>query len=175
MQDLQTSTAFIRSDFSSAKLSKDGRCLDSQDPVAIKRTIGELVKNLIVTERHIGGRIAVREYIPHDVEIRYFIRDGEYEYHEDITSHNRFNESMSLPTSQVDAIADVLSQFSWSVDFILHEETDTWVCIDMGLDGLYYRESSDEWVSISEHPDSEQSPARVINEMPNPDRFTYQS
>lgn len=175
MQDLPTKTAFIRGDFSSAKLSQEGRRLTSQDPIAIKRTVGELVKNLIVTERHLGGRIAVREYIPHDVEIRYFIRSGEYEYHEDLTDNEVFTGSVSLPTPQVKEIANSFSQFSWSVDFVLHEETGTWVCIDMGLDGLYYSEDSNEWVSISEHPDPEASPEQFIDEMPSPDRFTYQS
>lgn len=175
MQDIASDTAFIRSDFSSAKLSREGRELTSQDPTEIKRTIGELVRNLIVTERHIGGRVAVREHIPHNTEIRYFIHNGSYEYHEQLCDDTMRDAPVSLPTSQAKTIADALPRFSWSVDFILHEDTATWYCIDMGLDGLYYNEENREWVSISEHPDPKQSPEQHVDDMPNPNRFTYQS
>lgn len=175
MQDIDGENAFIRSDFSSAKLSREGRQLTSQDPTEIKLTIGELIKSLIVTERHIGGRIAVREHIPHNTEIRYFIHNGSYQYHEQINAENGHDAPVSLPTPQAKEIADALPRFSWSVDFILHEDTATWYCIDMGLDGLYHNDVDDKWVSISEHPNRDKSPEQHIDKMPNPNRFTYQS
>lgn len=175
MQDLNTTNAFIRGDFSSSKISQDGRILTSQDAETITQTISELLKGLYITERHLGRRVAVREYIPHDTEIRYFIRNGSYYYHEQLTDENFPNDPISLPKGQIKTIAEEFSHFGWSVDFILHEDTKEWYCIDMGLDGLYYNDNTSEWVAISEHPDKTRSPEQYSDVMPNPNRFTYQS
>lgn len=167
MQDISTQNAFIRSDFSSAKLEKKGRKITSQDPYDIKQTMGVLIGNLIETQRHIGGKIAVREYIPHEIEIRFFIREGSVVYHEEV------HEDISIPSEQITTIAEEFDTLSWAVDFIYHSESGEWVCIEMGLNGLYYSEESRKWIAISEHPDPSMSPEEHTNKMPNPDRFSY--
>lgn len=180
IQDMNADNAFMRSDFSSAKLSRDGRVIDSQSPSEIKYTFSMLVQNLISSERYLGDRIAVREHIPHDVEIRYFIRNqsqltvGITKDNRLVHNNNQFNtESLTLPSEQITAICEEFDSLAWSVDFIRHERTGEWYCIDMGLDGLYYDTDSNEWVSISEHTNQSQSPEQYANNMPQPDRFTY--
>ena len=166
LQEIPTRKGFIRSDFSSAKRCKMGRVLTSHDPHDIEATFAMLVDNHIRTQRHLGGRIAVREYIPHDIEVRYFIRDG------DILYHQQHTDVSSYPDSYVSAIANEFDHFAWSVDVIKHEHTGEWFCTDMGLDGLYPNGSSD-WVAISEHPDQSYSPEKESDRMPVVDRFSY--
>lgn len=180
MQDINTQSAFMRGDFSSGKLSREARVIDSQDPTKIEHTFSMLVQNLIKTGRHLGGRIAVREFIPHDVEIRYFIENGDTGG-VSVTKDNRRNaesdtlsvDSLTLPGNQISSITESFDSLAWSVDFIRHDETGEWYCVDMGLDGLYYNTDSNEWVSISEHELPANSPAYHTESMPDPDRFSY--
>lgn len=171
MQSLTGTKAFVRGDFSSAKLSQEGRHINNNTTEEIKQTIGELIKNLVVTEKQLGGRIAVREHIPHDIKLRYFIRDGTYEYHEQLNGGNIREAPVSKPRAHAKEIANEITRFAWSVDFILHKETKQWYCIDMGLDGLYYETATNSWKSISEHPDESQSPEIHATEMPHPNTF----
>jgi hypothetical protein len=166
LQDIHTDLGFIRGDFSSAKLSQDGRILNSHDPYDIKETFATVVENHILTERHLGKQIAVREYIPHEVEVRYFIENGDILYRQEIPDIEQY------PSKQAYTVASEFDEFSWSVDFIKHDETNTWYCIDMGLNGLY-PEQSNHWIAISEHTDKNHSPQRHADKMPDADRFSY--
>jgi hypothetical protein len=166
MQDISARRGFLRGDFTSAKLDREGSVLKSQDPYDINETFAVFVKNVIMTERHIGGRIAVRDFIPHDEEIRYFIDDGDVLYHQSISGVNNY------PENQIQSIAHEFNQLSWSVDFIRHEKTGEWYCIDMGLNGLYPNNEGS-WVAISEHPNKDMSPENYSDSMPNPDRLKY--
>jgi len=163
MQEVNLRKAFIRGDYSSGKLSQQARVVQSQDPVVINQCIAKLVSNLMQTGRHIGEIIAIREFIPHETEIRYFISNGKINYHEKIDKIPKED----LPTEQVQAIAEVMDTFAWSVDLIKHQKTGKWYCIDMGLDGLYYNEQTSSWIAISEHPDKNKSPEQYSDDMPN--------
>lgn len=166
MQDIDTNKCFLRGDYTSAKLSKNGRILDSQDPHDIKKTFATLVKNVIITERNLGGRIALREFIPHNLEVRFFIRDGKIHY------THQSQSSLDLPRKMVADIAAEFDKLAWSVDVIRHKNTKNWYCIDMGLDGLYPYTHT-EWEAISEHTDPSKSPTQYTNKMPDPNRFSY--
>lgn len=169
MQDIQTQEAFVRSDFSSAKYNgDDGSRITSQDPYDIETVVLELVRQLNRQKRWLGGRIAVREWLPHDREVRYFIRDGKIVYRGCVDGDGEYPDEMAA------RIATGFQTFAWSADLIRHEETGKWYCIDMGLDGLHAPEGVDEqWIAISEHIDPEQSPEKFIDEMPSPQRFDY--
>lgn len=166
LQDIDSKKGFIRGDFSSAKLSRDGRVLASQDPYDIQQTFARLVENHIITERHLGGRVAVREYIPHDTEVRYFIENGDILYRQDKDNVDKY------PSEQAYTIAREFNEFSWSVDFIKNKESGEWYCIDMGLNGLY-PDSQDTWIAISEHTDESYTPQQYADKMPTADRFSY--
>ena len=166
MQSLETTEAFVRSDYSSGKYDGEaGSKIDSQDPYDIETTVLEMFRQLCRAQRRIGGRIAVREWVPHDVEVRYFIRDGGVAYG-DSTDDVADKE---MPDEHAQAVAAQFDTFAWSVDFIRHEDAGEWYCIDMGLDGLYPDRGS--WVAISEHLDEGQSPERFADEMPDPRTF----
>lgn len=167
MQDINTRRAFLRGDYTSAKLDRDGRVIDSQDPHDIKTTFANFLRDVVRTERHIGRLIAVREFIPHEIEVRYFIRDGSILYHQSVSGVD------DLPESQINAIANEFDSLSWSVDFIKHQKTGEWYCTDMGLDGLYPDDSGNSWTAISEHPDESYSPENYTDGMPNAKRLTY--
>jgi hypothetical protein len=161
MQDQQMRNAFVRGDFSSAKFDSSGRRINSQDPYDIEGVVLEMMRQLGRAKRHLGGRIAVREWIPHEHEVRFFIRNGEVHYSaslSDLSSHKR-------PYKQAELVAEKFDTYAWSCDFIRHEKTGTWYCIDMGLDGLY-KSRDGSWVAISEHLDEDNSPERFTDEMP---------
>lgn len=166
LQDIDSDIGFIRGDFSSAKLSQEGRVINSHDPYNIKETFATLVENHILTERHLGGKIAVREYVPHEVEVRYFIENGDILYRQEQECVEDY------PSKQAYAVATEFDEYSWSVDFIKHENKNMWYCIDMGLNGLY-PESPNEWIAISEHTDKSYSPQQYTDQMPSADRFSY--
>lgn len=138
---------------------------ESQDPYDIETVVLEMLRQIARSKRHLGGRIAIREWIPHDREVRYFIRDGQWVYRDSLDDGHEF------PDWIVNKLKREFSSFAWSVDFIRHEKTGNWYCIDMGLDGLYY--SGTEWIAISEHLQDEYSPEQYTDQMPNPDRLTY--
>lgn len=161
MQDRGLPEAFVRGDFSSAKVDPDdGGHIDSRDPYDIETVVLELFRQLGRTKRHLGGRIAVREWVPHDREVRYFIRDGEVLYRDSLDDGDEF------PDAAAEQVASVFTTFAWSVDFIRHERNGSWYLIDMGLDGLHHPVS--EWVAISEHLDESHSPEQYADEMPAP-------
>lgn len=181
MIDAQMRNSFIRSDFSSGKLNGvDGSKIQSQDANDIRFDVFELIKQLSITKRGIGSRLAVREWIPHDIEVRTFIRSGELKYidscvHDgDITKdvRNVIGEDIGEIQSMANDIANVFQTFAWSVDFIKHKKTNKWYCIDMGLDGLYYDKETEQWVSISEHHNQENSPCEHISDMPSRAKIT---
>lgn len=164
MQYLDTTEAFVRSDYSSGKYEGDvGSKIESQDPFDIEGTVTEMFKQLTQGKRHIGGLIAVREWIPHDAEARYFIRNGEILYRDSL------NDVSKYPDEMMDRVARRFNTFAWSADAIRHEETGEWYVIDMGLDGLYPYEGT--WIAISEHLDGDYSPAMYADEMPGPMQF----
>jgi len=165
LQDQQMRTAFIRSDYCSAKLDSSGRRIDSQDPVTIETAVLEMIRQLFRLGRNIGGRIAVREWIPHDVEVRFFLRDGEILYG-DTTDDC---PEMEWPWVEARHVAREMDTFAWSCDFIRHEKTGKWYCIDMGLDGLYHDGSS--WTAISGHLDESMSPETATDEMLEPNAY----
>jgi hypothetical protein len=168
MQDIGVTEAFVRSDFSSGKFDGDaGSRIESQDPHDIEETVLELFTQLSLGKRRIGGRIAIREWLPHDAEVRYFIRDGGILYRDtlDEVSDSEFPDEMA------ENVATAFDTFAWSADFIRHETTEKWYAIDMGLDGLY--PTGNEWIAISEHLDEDYSPQRHADEMPDANRFRY--
>ena len=166
MQDLDATVAFTRSDYSSGKYEGEtGSKIESQDPYDIETTVTEMIKQLCQGKRRIGGRIAVREWIPHDAEVRCFLRDGEVLYRDSLDEVS--------PTDYPDAVfarvANQFDRYSWSVDAIRHEETGDWFVIDMGLDGLYPYDGG--WVAMSEHLDKSRSPQNYADEMPGMMQF----
>lgn len=168
MQDLDTMNAFVRGDFSSGKYDGEtGSKLESQDPYDIERVILEMYRQLSRAKRALGGRLAVREWVPHDVEVRYYVRDGSILY--SAVADGEVPED--APDEMAQLVADRFDLLAWSVDFIRHEQTGEWYCIDMGLDGLYHDGS--QWVAISEHIDKSESPEQWADEMPTVRRFTH--
>jgi len=167
MQNQQMRQAMVRGDYSSAKLDSSGRRIDSQDSYDIETTVIEMMRQLARSKRHLGGRIAVREWIPHDVEVRFFIRNGQVLYHDSVDEFDG-----RPPVMQSQSVATAFDKYAWSCDFIRHSKTGNWYCIDLGLDGLYYSNEHD-WVAQSEHLNKEQSPARFSDEMPSPEKFMY--
>lgn len=168
MQDIGVTEAFLRGDYSSGKYDgESGSKIESQDSYDIEGTVLEMFRQLSRGKRHIGGRVAIREWIPHDVEVRYYLRDGIVDYRDtlDDVSENEFPDAMA------NVAAKTFDTFAWSLDFIRHETTGKWYAIDMGLDGLYHDGS--EWVAISEHLDESQSPQMYDVAMPDPSRFQY--
>lgn len=165
MQDLGCRRAFIRSNFSSAKYDEDGRIITSQDRTEIEKSVLNLFEQLSLSKRHIGGKIAIREYIPHDIEVRYFIRNGEVLYRGSLDSPQQYPDDMAIH------VANTFDSLSWSVDFIKHAQTGKWYCIDMGLDGLYH--DGTEWIAISEHINKDYSPEKYRKQMADPQRYTY--
>lgn len=180
MQSIDAIKAFLRGDFTSAKLSSNGSKIESQDPYDIQNVFAEFVKQTIITDRNIGGRVAVREWIPHDIEVRTFIRNGEIysidsiavgdDVYRNVEDHITQSD-LQMINNQLDPISDEFDTFSWSVDFIKHSKNGKWYCIDMGLDGLYYNNTSGKWVSISEHVEESNSPGVCADEMPHVNAF----
>lgn len=168
MQDIDTRQAFVRGDFASGKYEEDtGSRIESQDPYDIEGTVLEMLKQLGRGKQHLGGRIAVREWVPHEVEFRYFIRGGRVLYGQSTVE----GFDGDLPVREVHLVAERFDTFAWSVDFIRHKKNEAWYLTDMGLDGLYHDGSS--WVAISEHPDSSYSPEKHKHEMPPPRLFKF--
>jgi hypothetical protein len=174
MIEQQLETAFIRGDYSSGKYNgTDGSKITSQDRDDIESVVLELIRQLMKNKRRLGSILAVREWVPHDVEVRYIITDGE------ITSKGSEQDipTEDYPDSQAQAVAREFSNFSWSCDFIKHKQTDKWYCIDMGLHGLYYdgdisdSYNTNRWTAISEHPHREQSLHQYREQMPSPRRL----
>lgn len=169
MQDQQMQSAFVRGDYSSAKFDGDsGSRIDSHDPYDVETVVLEMLRQLGRAKRCLGSRLAVREWIPHDHEVRFFIRGGEILYSgsiSDLAGHKR-------PYHMASRVASAFDKLAWSCDFIRHEKTGKWYCIDMGLDGLYYSEKHG-WTSHSEHLDEDYSPAQFSEEMPNPETLNY--
>ena len=166
MQDIQVQQAFIRGDYSSAKFDGDsGSRIESQDPYDVETTVLELLRQLGRSKRCIGGRLAVREWIPHDREVRYYINKGNILYRDSI------DEGKEYPDDMANIVSNVFQTLSWSCDFIRHKKTQKWYCIDMGLNGLYY--NGNEWISHSEHIDKSKSPEQFRDEMPNPECFEW--
>lgn len=165
MQDIDSINAFIRGDYSSAKVGCERSVkIESQDPYDIEENFATFIKDIILSRRWIGSKFIVREWIPHEVEVRYFIRDGEILYADSVVGFEG-----DWPVGQADKVSEVFDEDAWSCDFIRHEKTGEWYCIDMGLDGLYH--DGDRWISISEHLDGENSPENYSDEMPQPEDF----
>jgi len=164
MQEIDSECAFMRGDYSSAKVGgEESLKIESQDPYDIEESFATFIRDIILSQRHIGRRFVVREWIPHDVEVRYFIRDGEILYGDSVKGFKA-----DWPVGQAHKVAKEFDQAAWSCDFIRHRETGEWYCIDMGLDGLYH--DGQRWVAISEHLDKEQhSPENHVEEMPDPE------
>lgn len=167
MQDQQMRESFVRGDYSSAKFDGDsGSRITSQDPYDIETVVLELLRQHGRSKRHLGSRIAVREWIPHDVEVRFFLRDGGVLYADSTDNDNE----MEWPWVEARHIARQMDTYAWSCDFIRHEKTGKWYCIDMGLDGLYYSQKYG-WTAHSEHLDESKSPERFADAMPSPERL----
>ena len=164
MQDIGVQEAFVRGDYSSGKYDGDtGSKIESQDPYDIETVVLELLRQLGRGKQYLGGRIAIREWVPHDREVRYFVRDGEVVYGSSI------DDSEEFPDSAAETVADHFTDLAWSVDFIRHETTDEWYLIDMGLNGPYHTGS--EWIAMSEHLKEEHSPQQYTHQMPEPNRL----
>jgi len=168
MQAIGARKAFVRGDYSSGKLGGErGSKIESQDPYDIEGVTIEMMRQLARTKRHLGGRVAFREWIPHDTEVRFFIRDGEAVHWD--SDDEPDGEEPEPPRGAAQEVTRVFTHFAWSVDFIRHEQTGKWYCTDMGLDGLYHNGS--EWIAISEHRETGLSPERHADEMPAPGAF----
>jgi hypothetical protein len=168
MQDISAQEAFIRGDFSSAKYEDEGRHIESQDPYDIETVFLEMVRQLARGDRHIGGRVAVREWIPPAREVRFFLSDGEILYADSVED----DVETEWPWVQARHIARQMDNYAWSCDFIEHEKTGKWYCIDMGLDGLHYIDGYG-WCEHSEHLDDSMSPRQFTDAMPTPETFNY--
>jgi len=168
MQDQHMREAFVRGDYSSAKYEDEGRHIESQDPYDIEGVIIEMMRQLARSKRHLGSRIAVREWIPPAREVRFFLRNGGVLY-ADSTDDDAETE---WPWVDARHVARQMDSYAWSCDFIEHEQTGKWYCIDMGLDGLYYSEKYG-WTPHSEHIDKSMSPKQCVDEMPNPETLNY--
>lgn len=161
MQNIQAKKAFIRGDYTSGKYEGEkGSKITSQDPYDIETTTLEMIRQISLGKRHLGGRLAIREWLPHDREVRYYINSGNIQYRDSLDDGNDYPDKMAQNVS------NSLSTLSWSCDFIRHKKTGKWYCIDMGLNGLYH--NGNEWISHSEHLDKSKSPERFADEMPNP-------
>lgn len=168
MQDIGTTNAFVRGDFSSGKYDgNEGSKIESQDAVDIENVVLEMFRQLALSGRHLGRRIAVREWIPHDAEVRFFVRDGQVVYAGTLDDV----PDAEFPDLQAELVAEAFDTFAWSVDFIRNEFSGKWYCIDMGLDGLYH--DGEGWISISEHLSEEHSLERYFEAMPEPQRFRH--
>lgn len=170
----QLQNAFIRGDFSSGKYrGTDGSKITSQDSENIEDVFFELTKQLMKGNRRLGSVVAVREWIPHEYEVRYILQDGEIVSK---GSENDLDES-KFPDTLAQKVADEFTNFSWSCDFIRHKHTDTWYCIDMGLHGLYYdgvigeSYQPNNWTAISEHPQKDESLHNYRERMPTARRL----
>lgn len=186
--------AFVRGMYASAKLDPvAGSHLHSQDRNDIRRTISELISQHIMMERPLGNRIAVREWIDldycprserrhqHKTEVRYFIDGGEILYRfpgeseftaknlvcGDLFSYVRedLESGVEYPDDLAGRVAREFDELSWSVDFVRDAKTGEWFCPDMGLNGLYWNETQEKWVSISEHETPEQGPEKHSEKM----------
>jgi hypothetical protein len=165
MQDQKMRQAFVRGDYSSGKFDGDsGSRITSQDAFDIEGVVIEMMRQLARSKRHLGGRIAVREWIPPAREVRFFLRDGEIQYADSVDD----DRESEWPWDTANTIAQQMDTYAWSCDFIEHEKTGMWYCIDMGLDGLYYSEKHG-WVPHSGHHDESQSPERFVDGMPRPE------
>lgn len=167
LQTHQLQTAFIRGDYSSGKYNGDvGSKLTSHDPYDIECTIRDLFNQLGLSKRRLGSRIAVREWIPHEREVRFFLRDGAVYYADSVTE----SPATDWPWKTAESIAQEFSTYAWSCDFIQHTYSEQWYCIDMGLDGFYYDPHTG-WVSISEHIQHERGFQHLDEDMPDPTVF----
>lgn len=184
--------AFVRGMYASAKTDlQAGSHLHSQDRNDIRQTVSELVRQHIILDRPLGDRIATREMIDleycanpdcqrwHPTEVRYFIEDGEVDYRfpskETFIEKNRecpelfsyvdFDmDALEYPDDWAEEVAREFDELSWSVDFIRDAVTGKWYCNDMGLNGLYYNETTEEWVSICGHDDGK-GPGQYVDQM----------
>lgn len=185
--------AFVRGMFASAKIDpRKGSLFRSQDRNVIRSVVSELIRQHIVLERPLGERLAVREYIDleycpkddrqhfHETEVRYIIEDGEVVYR--FPDEDQFIESslscdatfnyveedlssgMEYPDLAAERVAREFDELSWSVDFARDAKSGEWFCIDMGLNGLYWDETGEQWVSISENL-PEYSPEQEADEL----------
>lgn len=173
--------AFVRGMYASAKIDPvKGSCLRSQDRNDIRETIGELIVQHIILDRPLGERIAVRkmidlDYCPnksvrhlHHNEVRYIIENGSVNYRfpdeEEFVERNLdcpdtfpyvkedMKNGVSYPDHLAERVAREFDELSWSVDFVRDAKTGEWYCPDMGLNGLYWNETTEKWVSISGQP-----------------------
>ncbi len=161
MQNIQARELFVRSDYTSGKFDgESGSYINSQDAYDIETTILEMIRQISRAKRCLGGRIAVREWVPHDREVRYFFNKGEILY------RGSLDDGEEFPDEMAEKVVDVFSTLSWSCDFIRHKSTGKWYCIDMGLNGLYH--NGNEWIAHSEHLDKSKSPECFSEEMPHP-------
>lgn len=166
MQKNNWMSAFVRSDFTSGKYDGEvGSKITSQDPHSIEQTVLELVSQVFFAKRYLGSRIAIREWIPHTREVRYFIRDGDILYWD---SEDNSVTDDEVPTDQAEKVAKEFTTYSWGVDFIQHSETGDWYCIEMGLNGLYYSYENSMWVEITEHTNSTYD-LESVEDMPTPE------
>lgn len=166
MQDIHAQKAFVRGDLCSGKYEGyEGSKIESQDPYDIETVVLEMMRQIFRGKRNLGGKIAIREWVPHDREVRYFIRNGEVLYADSL------DDGDSFPDLEAELVAEEFAQFAWSVDFIRHEKNGKWYCIDMGLDGLY--DAGTEWVAISEHLQEEYSPEQYTDQMPRPKELKH--
>jgi hypothetical protein len=94
-----------------------------------------------------------------------FVRGGSVIYGASLDDGDEF------PDATAERIAGHFTDLAWSVDFIRHETTGRWYCIDLGLDGLYH--TGTEWIAISEHLEEEHSPQQYTDEMPAPERLRH--
>ncbi|AGM11498.1 hypothetical protein M199_gp168 [Halogranum tailed virus 1] len=166
MQEQQMREAFVRGDYSSAKYDESGRHIESQDPYDIEGTVIEMMRQLARGKRYLGSRIAVREWVPPEKEVRYFFKNGHISYKASL------DDPMEFPDEQAERAAKAFDKYAWSCDFIKHEDTGKWYCIDMGLDGLYHSKKYG-WTPHSEHHDEKYSPKQYVDEMPNPKALRY--
>lgn len=196
MRERDYQQAFVRGDFSSAKVApRKGSLIYEPVSDVVRDTVAHLVSDLITQRRRLGGKMAVREWLDldycprqnanhlHHTEVRYFIRDGRVyrpepldkwiESHRDCEQTYSYVEedldSISFPDEQAEIVAETFDDLAWSCDFARHAKTGDWYCIDMGLDGLYWIEETEEWCPISGHGDDPEglSPKNYIDQMPD--------
>lgn len=173
MDDRDAHRAFVRSQYKSApRRPRDGSFIAEPTVDEIDDTVRSLLAQHDAVGIPHGGSLVVREFIdlnycPHPShsachpEVRAFIEDGhilaitppeDAQYtcpgtYEHLAADRPYGHP---PRDLVEVVADAFPEASWAVDFV--RATDgTWYCTELGLNGVYWNSTYEEWWNICGH------------------------